>query len=191
MAQSRNSKTFTILSDGALVPTNQTDRSGFKLAGLAGFLLFVGFGLLIAIIAPHFTLVQRLIVVGIFAVPGLYLLLTMPERKWLEIEKAGKTLTVYKDKSKAKIIRRFESGSYLIRSHKISTNPRLADFSYGICVFPTEDPKGRKFSYTLMIFPRTVKEQEAEAYSGRLAAAIDNYLNDLPYDKGLIRQMHS
>jgi hypothetical protein len=182
-----NSDTFTIFENGSIGPTNQIDRSGFNKAGIVGFWLFVGIGFFIAIITPSFTAVQRLIVIGISIIPGLYFYFTMPENKWLEIDKPSKVLTIYRDKTKSKIIRNFGQGQYLIRPQKFV--PVYGNRHYGICVFPIDDPKGHKFSYILMIFSSNVKEREADEYAREVNSQIDNYLNDRPFDKNLIQTL--
>jgi hypothetical protein len=179
--------TFSALDNGAIGPTNQLNRTGLRQIRTVLFWIFTGFGFFIALSTPQFSFIVHCALIGGFALVGLYIYFSSNETKWVEIDRVNRQCIIYKDKSRKKIIRVFPEGTYSIRHKSLFVTNTVND--YFIIVHAADDPEAKKKYYPLIKFPFQTKEEDVREFTRQLVSAINNYLDNKPYDRSFIRDV--
>ena len=186
--QPTKDNTLTILENGNIVPTFQLHhRSGQRKVMLWYNLFWLGFIVILNLINP-LPFVGDLIFVFIFGSVGLFVHFADNDNKWLEIDRVTGQLTIYNNDSKLKVHRIFARGAYEISHSKLADHWGSGGINYYVIIHEAGGHRIKQYYRIAYLGDLGLfKELVAVEYAARLRSAVDDCLDNRPYDAALIR----
>ena len=185
MINEEDVQTFSILDIRTIVLSELMNRKKVRYAKkILGFFFF-GLSCCFALLTKFNSLSSDAIIITSGALVGfLVYLIDFGFSEWIEFDKVTKRCTVYKDISKKKIINSLAYGEYVFNHHNMGTTPLV---SHCVTLHAADDPKAHRWYTYIKGFGYYVTEEEIESFRVRLVTALENWFDNKPYDKAIIR----